>query len=165
MRKARTVHINGNLGDKQRGKGAKKKKGKAGGCKTNGQAPPDGTSVNAGGTDAVAFDGPDGETIMLHPSVLPDAPEPIEPQCLFLRAAAYLQHAVFLIEDAIFKLEGIQKIPSIALRLSNRGLPPNGRAGWSGRSSHSLSNCPSLNRSIIPSSTLPANSSRFWDRF
>lgn len=113
MRKARTVHLNGNFGDKQRGKGAKKKKGKAGGSKTNGQAPPDGTSVGAEGTDAVAFDGPDGETIMLHPSVLPDAPEPIEPQCLFLRAAAYLQHAVFLIEDAIFKLEGIQKIPSI----------------------------------------------------
>ncbi|KAI0652642.1 hypothetical protein C8Q79DRAFT_897928 [Trametes meyenii] len=113
QRKARSVHMNGNLSDKQRGKGSKKKKGKAGGSKSNGQAPPSGTSADAGGTDAVAFDGPDGESIMLHPSVLPDAPEPIEPQCLFLRAAAYLQHAVFLIEGAIFKLEGICKVPSL----------------------------------------------------
>ncbi|KAI0327648.1 hypothetical protein GY45DRAFT_1327293 [Cubamyces sp. BRFM 1775] len=111
LRKARSAHMNGNLGDKQRGKGAKKKKGKAGGSKTNGQAPPNGTSASAGGADAA--DGPDGESVMLHPSVLPDAPEPIEPQCLFLRAAAYLQHAVFLIEDAIFKLEGICKVPSV----------------------------------------------------
>ncbi|KAH9854356.1 hypothetical protein C2E23DRAFT_913496 [Lenzites betulinus] len=113
MRKARNVHFNGNLGDKQRGKGAKKKKGKAGGSKSNGQAPPSGTSANDGGTDAVAYEGPDGESIMLHPSVLPDAPEPIEPQCLFLRAAAYLQHAVYLIEDAIFQLEGIHKMASV----------------------------------------------------
>ncbi|KAI8981315.1 hypothetical protein BD414DRAFT_419704 [Trametes punicea] len=113
MRKARSAHMNGNLGDKQRAKGAKKKKGKAGAHKTNGQAPPSGTSPNAGGTDAVIVDGPDGGFVTLHPSVLPDAPEPIEPQCLFLRAAAYLQHAVFLIEDAIFKLEDIRKVPSI----------------------------------------------------
>ncbi|KAI0778947.1 hypothetical protein BD413DRAFT_465904 [Trametes elegans] len=113
IRKARSAHMSGNLGDKQRGKGTKKKKGKAGGSRTNGQAPPSGTSTRAGGTDAVPFEGPDGESIMLHPSVLPDAPEPIEPQCLFLRAAAYLQHAVYLIEDAIFKLEGIRKVPSV----------------------------------------------------
>ncbi|KAI0640210.1 hypothetical protein C8Q77DRAFT_1085341 [Trametes polyzona] len=113
MRKARTIHLGGNYADKQRGKGAKKKKGKAGGGKTNGQAPPNGTSASAEGTDAVAYEGPDGESIMLHPSVLPDAPEPIEPQCLFLRAAAYLQHAVYLIEDAIFKLEGICKVPAL----------------------------------------------------
>ncbi|KAJ8472334.1 hypothetical protein ONZ51_g8583 [Trametes cubensis] len=111
LRKARYAHMNGNLGDKQRGKGAKKKKGKAGGSKTNGQAPPNGTSASAEGADTT--DGPGSESVMLHPSVLPDAPEPIEPQCLFLRAAAYLQHAVFLIEDAIFKLEGIRKVPSV----------------------------------------------------
>ncbi|RPD64737.1 hypothetical protein L227DRAFT_571200 [Lentinus tigrinus ALCF2SS1-6] len=113
LRKARSAHLNSNLGDKQRGKGSKKKKGKAGGGKTNGQAPPNGTSASSEGTDGVSVDGPDGEPILLHPSVLPDAPEPIEPQCLFLRAAAYLQHAVFLIEEAIFKLEGIRKVPSV----------------------------------------------------
>ncbi|KAI0830859.1 hypothetical protein BC628DRAFT_1355945 [Trametes gibbosa] len=110
IRKARTVHINANLGDKQRSKGAKKKKGKAGSSNSNGQAPPAGTSVSEGRTDGVAFE---GESVMLHPSVLPDAPEPIETQCLFLRAAAYLQHAVFLIEEAIFKLEGIHKMGSV----------------------------------------------------
>ena len=46
FRKARTAHMNSNLGDKQRGKGSKKKKGKAGGSKTNGQAPPNGTSAS-----------------------------------------------------------------------------------------------------------------------
>ena len=51
--------------------------------------------------------------MLLHPSVLPDAPEPIEPQCLFLRAAAYMQHAVFLIEASILKLEGIRKVPPV----------------------------------------------------
>ncbi|KNZ82244.1 hypothetical protein J132_04205 [Termitomyces sp. J132] len=44
-----------------------------------------------------------------HPSLLPDAPDPIEPQLLFLRGAAYLQHAIFLIETAVLKLEGVQK--------------------------------------------------------
>ncbi|PIL31231.1 hypothetical protein GSI_05929 [Ganoderma sinense ZZ0214-1] len=114
QRRARNAHLSTNLGDKQRGKGAKKKKGKAGGGKTNGQAPPNGTSASAGGTDGQSADGSDGDgAVVLHPSVLPDAPEPIEPQCLFLRAAAHLQHAVFIIEDAIFKLEGIRKVPSI----------------------------------------------------
>ncbi|KAI1790996.1 hypothetical protein LXA43DRAFT_1013995 [Ganoderma leucocontextum] len=113
QRKARNAHLGTNLGDKQRGKGAKKKKGKAGGGKTNGQAPPNGTSASAGGVDGLGGDGSDGDGVLLHPSVLPDAPEPIEPQCLFLRAAAHLQHAVFIIEDAMFKLEGIRKVPSI----------------------------------------------------
>ena len=113
LRRTRAAHLNSNLGDKQRGKGSKKKKGKAGGSKTNGQAPPSGTSAGAGGAEGISVEGPDGEPILLHPSVLPDAPEPIEPQCLFLRAAAYLQHAVFLIEEAIFKLEGIRKVPSL----------------------------------------------------
>ncbi|KAI0756204.1 hypothetical protein C8Q80DRAFT_1092733 [Daedaleopsis nitida] len=113
LRKVRCAHLSNNLGDKQRGKGAKKKKGKAGSGKTNGQAPPNGTSASTEGTDGLSIEGPDGESVLLHPSVLPDAPEPIEPQCLFLRAAAYLQHAVFLIEEAIFKLENIRKVPSV----------------------------------------------------
>ncbi|KAJ7158682.1 hypothetical protein C8R46DRAFT_1109888 [Mycena filopes] len=44
-----------------------------------------------------------------HPSVLPDAPTPLEPQLLFLRGAAYLQHAVHLIESTVLKLEGVHK--------------------------------------------------------
>ena len=38
----------------------------------------------------------------VHPSVLPDPPEPIEPQLLFLHA-----EAIFLVEERIFRLEGI----------------------------------------------------------
>ena len=105
QRKARMLHRNNALPSDQRGKG-KKKKGRP--VKVNGQAPADGTSTppNAEGP---TIDGPDGEPLLLHPSVLPDAPEPIEPQCLFLRGAAYLQHAVYLIEQEILKLEGIKK--------------------------------------------------------
>src|SRR5258708_11420882 len=51
----------------------------------------------------------ESETPPVHPSVLPGAPEPIEPQLLFLRAAAYLQNAIFLIEERILKLEGIRR--------------------------------------------------------
>ncbi|KAI0721190.1 hypothetical protein C8Q72DRAFT_787926 [Fomitopsis betulina] len=112
IRKAKTAHRNNTLNDKFRGKGLKKK-GKSGGSKTNGQAPPSGTSAGAGFGDTPSIDGPDGEPLLLHPSVLPDAPEPIEPQCLFLRASAFLQHAVHLIEDAILNLEGIRKAPTV----------------------------------------------------
>lgn len=87
-----------------RGKGAKKKKS----SKSNGQAPPSGTSVSEN-----TVEGPDGEPLLLHPSVLPEAPDPIEPQLLFLRGAAYLQHAVYLIEGEVLKLEGIRKVPSV----------------------------------------------------
>jgi hypothetical protein len=48
----------------------------------------------------------------IHPSVSSDAPEPIEPQLLFLRAAAHLQNAVYLIEDTMLKIEGVSKIPA-----------------------------------------------------
>lgn len=112
IRKAKTAHRNNTLNDKFRGKGLKKK-GKSGGSKTNGQAPPSETSAGAGFGDTPSIDGPDGEPLLLHPSVLPDAPEPIEPQCLFLRASAFLQHAVHLIEDAILNLEGIRKAPTV----------------------------------------------------
>lgn len=54
-------------------------------------------------------DGSEAEALPIHPSVLPDAPEPIEPQLLFLRGAAYLQNAIYLIEEKILKLEGIRK--------------------------------------------------------
>ncbi|KAF9820781.1 hypothetical protein IEO21_01224 [Rhodonia placenta] len=112
LRRAKVAHRNSKSNEKQRGKGHKKK-GKAGGSKTHGQAPPNGTSAAMPDEDAPTIEGPDGEQLLLHPSVLPDAPDPIEPQCLFLRAAAYLQHAVYLIEDGILQLEGIRKIPSV----------------------------------------------------
>ena len=72
--------------------------------KTHGRAPADGTAVAEGPEG-------DGPTLPVHPSVLPDAPSPLEPQLLFLRGAAYLQNAVFLIEEAILGLEGIRKAP------------------------------------------------------
>ena len=111
LRKAKIAHRNNNLPSEQRSKNTKKKKGKSGG-KANGQSPPDGTSTPSV-PDGPTIEGPDGEPLLLHPSVLPDAPDPIEPQCLFLRGAAYLQHAVFLIEEAILALEEIRKAPSI----------------------------------------------------
>lgn len=112
LRKSKMAHRNNLPNEKHRGKGHKKK-GKAGGSKTNGQAPPNGTSASASAGDPPTIDGPDGEPLLLHPSVLPDAPDPVETQCLFLRASAYLQHAVYLIESAILQLEEIQKVPSV----------------------------------------------------
>ncbi|TFY59393.1 hypothetical protein EVG20_g7809 [Dentipellis fragilis] len=103
VRKGRTLHRNNNIPSK----GNKKKKGAA--KKANGRAPPNGTST-ATDDGETAEASPDG--LPRHPSVLPDAPEPIEPQVLFLRGAAYLQHAVFLIEEAILKLEGVRKTTS-----------------------------------------------------
>ena len=82
----------------------KKRKGCAG---KHRQTPPDGSGPIENGDDAEA------DALKLHPSVLPDAPDPIEPQLLFLRGAAYLQQAIFMIETAILKLEGIKKVPSI----------------------------------------------------
>ncbi|KIJ66505.1 hypothetical protein HYDPIDRAFT_86928 [Hydnomerulius pinastri MD-312] len=105
-RKGRMAHRNITLPSESRGKSGKKKKGSN---KTHGQAPPNGTSAYVEGS---TVEGLDGETLLLHPSVLPDAPDPIEPQLLFLRGAAYLQHAVHLIESAILKLEGISKATS-----------------------------------------------------
>ena len=111
QRKTRMAHTTNGTPSEQRGKG-KKKKGKSGGSKVNGQAPADGTSTPPS-VDGPTIDGPDGEPLLLHPSVLPDAPDPIEPQCLFLRGAAYLQHAIHLIEQTIVQLEGIQKESTI----------------------------------------------------
>jgi hypothetical protein len=103
LRKARSFHRNGSHGPQNnKGKGDKRKRDDK--KKSNGQAPPNGTSEADGGGDTS-----ETETPPVHPSVLPDAPEPIEPQLLFLRAAAYLQNAIFLVEERILKLEGISK--------------------------------------------------------
>ncbi|KAJ6609256.1 hypothetical protein B0H10DRAFT_2065227, partial [Mycena sp. CBHHK59/15] len=56
---------------------------------------------------------------VLHPSVLPDAPTPLEPQLLFLRGAAYLQHAVHLIESTVLKLEGVHKYSAYSTTASD----------------------------------------------
>ena len=103
LRKARSFHRNGNR-PSQNGKGKGDKRKKEGKKKLNGQAPPNGTSEVDGYGDAS-----EAEPLPIHPSVLPDAPEPIEPQLLFLRGAAYLQNAIYLIEEKILKLEGIRK--------------------------------------------------------
>ncbi|KAG5639653.1 hypothetical protein H0H81_008814 [Sphagnurus paluster] len=111
VRKAKMMHrsITGIDGGRFTKNGKRKKTSSAGGH-TNGQAPPDGTS--ALGADSIV-DGLDGEPLLLHPSALPNAPDPIEHQLLFLRGAAYLQHAVFLVESAVLALEGVRKVPSI----------------------------------------------------
>ena len=57
-----------------------------------------------------------------HSSVGPEAPLPIEPQCLFLRGSSYLMHAVWLIESAALKLEEVGRTPpgdGMELRLCN----------------------------------------------
>ena len=100
-RKAKSLHNSaGSVAhEPSRGKGWKKKKGKGEFGKQDG----------AGSDLPSNFDGSEGDQLILHPSVLPDAPEPIEPQCLFFRGTAYLQHAIFLIEAAMLELEGVQK--------------------------------------------------------
>ncbi|KAF7327659.1 CRAL-TRIO-N domain-containing protein [Mycena kentingensis (nom. inval.)] len=114
IRKAKVAHHHNYSTPAQKGKsknGKKKKGGKE-------KAP----SVDEEGGEA--RDDPEGIPAAMHPSVLDDAPTPLEPQLLFLRGATYLQQAIFLIETAIFKLEGILKLPasagggSIDLRLS-----------------------------------------------
>ncbi|THH14486.1 hypothetical protein EW146_g5845 [Bondarzewia mesenterica] len=107
LRKARTLHRNTAMSIRGNSKSIKKKKADSR-KKSNGQAPPNGTSASADGAE----DNTEGDPPLPHPSVRPDAPEPIEPQLLFLRGATYLQHAIFLIEQAILKLEGIRKVPS-----------------------------------------------------
>ncbi len=101
LRKARSFHRNGSHAPQgNKGKGDRRKRDVK--KKSNGQAPPNGTSDADGGGDTS-----ESETPPVHPSVLPGPPEPIEPQLLFLRAAAYLQNAIFLVEERILKLEGI----------------------------------------------------------
>lgn len=98
--------------------------------KTNGQAPPSGTSVPE---DASPVNG--GNPQQLHSSVGPDAPEPLEPQVLFLRAAAYLQNAVFLIEEAVLEVEGVKRVPAqdaLELRHSLLEKGKYGGVSWNG---------------------------------
>lgn len=107
VRKAQLVHHNnGSQSESRISKHGKRRKGAAN--HTNGQAPPDGTSAMEG-----TVDGSDGEPLLKHPSVLDDAPDPIEPQLLFLRGAAYLQQAIYTIEAAILNIEGVRKVPSV----------------------------------------------------
>ncbi|KAH9926427.1 uncharacterized protein B0H18DRAFT_1166506 [Fomitopsis serialis] len=101
-RKAKMAHRNNLPSEKLRGKGHKKK-GKAAGRRQR-TSPPNGR-VPAQGLGISTIEGPTGATA--------PAPVSIEPQCLFLRASAYLQHAVFLIEEAILKLENIRKAPTV----------------------------------------------------
>ncbi|KAF8167316.1 hypothetical protein B0H34DRAFT_779131 [Crassisporium funariophilum] len=100
-------HDNGCHSESRTGKNGKRRKGGSSNH-TNGQAPPDGTSPIDNSVDSS-----DGEPLLKHPSVLDDAPDPIEPQLLFLRGAAYLQQAVFTIEAAVLLLEGVRKVPSV----------------------------------------------------
>ena len=103
LRKARSFHRNGSHPPQSnKGKGDKRKKDNK--KKSNGQAPSNGTSDADGGGETS-----EAETPQAHPSVLPDAPEPIEPRLLFLRATAYLTNAIFLVARTILKLEGIRK--------------------------------------------------------
>ena len=53
-------------------------------------------------------EGLDGEQLLIHPSVYPDAPNPLEPQ-LLLRGAAHPAHVVFFIEEEMYKIEGVQR--------------------------------------------------------
>ena len=107
IRKAQLAHHNsGSQSESRISKHGKHRKGTAN--HTNGQAPPDGTSTMDG-----TVDGSDGEPLLKHPSVLEDAPDPIEPQLLFLRGAAYLQQAIYTIEAAVLNIEGVRKVPSV----------------------------------------------------
>ena len=100
-RKAKSLHNSaGSIAhEPSRSASGKKKKGKGEFAKQDG----------VGSDLPLNYDGLEGDQLILHPSVLPDAPEPIEPQCLFFRGTAYLQHAIFLIEAAMLKLEGVKK--------------------------------------------------------
>jgi hypothetical protein len=71
---------------------------------SNGQAPSNGTADADAGDDTASI---------VHPFVLPETPEPIEPRLPFLFASAYLQYAILLVEERILKLEGIRKRISV----------------------------------------------------
>ncbi|KAF9055802.1 hypothetical protein BJ165DRAFT_1428760 [Panaeolus papilionaceus] len=117
VRRANIAHRHSTTqGDGRAQKNAKRRNGRSS-AHTNGQAPPDGTS-----TMGSSREGSEGEPILRHPSTTEDAPEPIEPQLLFLRGAAYLQHAIHLIENAVLNTEGISRSSSSdagELRLSH----------------------------------------------
>ena len=130
-RKARTQHSHDGPVKPNGDSNAKRKKGgKISTKKMNGRAPSDGTSVATDAEDSCAAktNGP-APPLSPHPSVLADAPEPMEPQLLFLRGAANLAHAVSLVENAVLELENVRKPPigdGSDLRLSSI---TNGRYG------------------------------------
>lgn len=47
-----------------------------------------------------------------HPSTLPHAPQALELQLVFFRGVAQLHHALCIIEEAVWKLERVPKVPS-----------------------------------------------------
>ncbi|KAJ2936050.1 hypothetical protein H1R20_g1041, partial [Candolleomyces eurysporus] len=104
-RKAKMMHHTGNSLSEARPSKSKRRKN----CKNNGacQASPNGAYESK-----VGAEGCNGGPVK-HPSVLPEAPEPIELQLLFLRGVAYLQHAVHLIENAVLAIEGVKKAPTV----------------------------------------------------
>ena len=97
VRKARQTHDPSFRTQSERCPKGKRKK-----SKVNGQAPQNGTSA--------MVEGPDGEQLLIHPSAFPDAPNSREPQLLFHRGAAYPAHAVFLIKEKMYKIEGSQRV-------------------------------------------------------
>ena len=58
------------------------------------------------------MDGSDKEHVVTHPSSSEEVPDPLEPQLLFFRGAAYLQQAIYLIESTVLDLEEVTKTPS-----------------------------------------------------
>lgn len=94
MRKAKHIHTLALSSEQVTDTNIRTRKGKR--AKPHGQAPPDGTSVAEESRN------------LQFPS---DIPDPIEHQALFLRAAAYLQHAVYLIESAMLEIEEIGRVP------------------------------------------------------
>ncbi|RXW16200.1 hypothetical protein EST38_g9654 [Candolleomyces aberdarensis] len=104
-RNAKMKHHTGNSLSEARPSKSKRRKN----CKNNGAC----RASSNGAYESNAYaEGCKGGPVM-HPSVLPEAPEPIEPQLLFLRGAAHLQHAVHLIESAVLAIEGVRKAPTV----------------------------------------------------
>jgi len=104
IRKAKLAHHQSlSLKESKQGK---RRKGRAA-HRTNGQAPAEGTSVMDNDMDSS-----DKEHIVPLSSSPEDVPDPLEPQLLFFRGAAYLQQAIHLIESAVLNLEGVKKTTS-----------------------------------------------------
>lgn len=124
IRKAKFIHHKTSPHNEPRNSKNGKRRKAGSSAHTTGQAPRNGTSVMENATD-----GSDGEPFPKHPSVFDDAPEPIEPQLLFLRGATYLQQAVHMIETAVLKLEGVCKPPPVDVAEVRLSYIENGRFG------------------------------------
>ncbi|KAJ7475914.1 hypothetical protein FB451DRAFT_1245240 [Mycena latifolia] len=130
VRKAKVAHHHNYSAPSQNGKhgstggkGGRKRKGTGSGKqKRFAEDDADEDPEEGGDADADADDG----GFVPHPSVLPDAPTPLEPQLLFLRGAAYLQHAVHLIESTVLKLEGVRKYSAYSTTASDGNGAGNG---------------------------------------